>query len=170
MHPPFANILHTVTLKRYTSIYFGYFFFLTKKDKKGKPSCVIKWFLAIWIRTINIKCRVFKHLEKSWLKLLVSIITHGCSPYYNVWFVWFYSRTVRLTNCSLIQRSESHSTATQESKVITNVTGGISHSMEMNAVDQWRLRLLFTTTGHLGTLICCTVKTSHKALLESNYG
>ena len=69
-----------------------------------------------------------------------------------VWFVCFYSRTVCLPNCSLIQRSESHSRATWWSLVIESVTAGISSSMEMNAVDQWRLRLLFTTTGHLGTL------------------
>ena len=49
--------------------------------------------------------------------------------------------------------------------------------VEKNAVDQWRLRLLFTATGHLGTLICIiighlrgTVKTFHKARLEWNYG
>ena len=37
----------------------------------------------------------------------------GCSPYYNMFDLFdFYSRTVRLTNCSLIQRSESHSRET----------------------------------------------------------
>ena len=59
-----------------------------------------------------------------------------------------------------------------------SVTAGISSSMEMNAVDQWRLMLLFTTTGHLRPTLVCdiighlrgTVKTSHKALLEWNYG
>ena len=40
--------------------------------------------------------------------------------------------------------------------VLLSVIAGISSSMEMNAVDQWRLRLLFTTTGHLGPLLCCT--------------
>ena len=61
-----------------------------------------------------------------------------------VWFVLFYSRTVHLTNCSLIQRSESHSRETWGSmEVILSVIAGISSSMEMNAVDQWRLRLRF---------------------------
>ena len=61
-----------------------------------------------------------------------------------VWFVLFYSRTVHLTNCSLIQRSESHSRETWGSmEVILSVIAGSSSSMEMNAVDQWRLRLLF---------------------------
>ena len=51
---------------------------------------------------------------------------------------------MRLTNCSLIQRSESHSRETWGSmEVILSVIAGISSSMEMNAVDQWRLRLLF---------------------------
>ena len=61
--------------------------------------------------------------------------------------------------------------------MVLSVTGGISSSMEMNAVDQGRLRLLFTTTGHQRILNCCTighlrgtVKTFHKALLEWNYG
>ena len=93
-------------------------------------------------------------------------------------YVWFYSRTVCLRNCSLIQRSESRPRAAWGSMVIISVTDGISSSMEMNAVDQWRLMLLFTTTGHLGTTLICivighlrgTVKTSHKALLEWNYG
>ena len=122
--------------------------------------------------------RVFKHKEVI-LTGVVSInhYTRLLALLQYVWFVWFYSRTVRLTNCSLIQRSESHSRETWGSKVVLSVTDGISSSMEMNAVDQWRLRLLFTTTGHLGTLICCiidhlrgTVKTFHKALLEWNYG
>ena len=89
----------------------------------------------------------------------------------------FYSRTVRLTNCSLIQRSESHSKETCGSIVLISVTGGISSSIEMNAVDQCRLRLLFTTTGHQGILNCCiiahlrgTVKTFHKGRSEWNYG
>ena len=68
--------------------------------------------------------------------------------------------------------------ATQKSNFTTDVTGGISNSMEMNAVDQGRLRLLFTTTGRLGRTIICyiighlrgTVKTFQKALLEWNYG
>ena len=122
--------------------------------------------------------RVFKHKEVI-LTGVVSInhYTRLLALLQYVWFVWFYSRTVRLTNCSLIQRSESHSRATRGSLVIISVTDGISSSMEMNAVDQWRLRLLFTTTGHLGTLICCiidhlrgSVKTSHKGRSEWNYG
>ena len=50
-----------------------------------------------------------------------------------VWFVWCYSRTVHLTNCSLIQRSESHSRETWGSLVMISAIGGISSSMEMNA-------------------------------------
>ena len=123
--------------------------------------------------------RVFKNYEViltgvvsiNYYTLLLALLQY-------VWFVWFYFRTVRLTNCSLIQRSESHSRETWGSmEVVRSVTDGISSSMEMNAVDQWRLRLLLTTGGHLGALICCiighlrgTVKTSHKALLEWNYG
>ena len=72
-------------------------------------------------------------------------------------YVWFYCRTVCLTNWSLIQRSRSHSRETWGLSVIIGVTDGISSSMEMNVVDQWRLRLLFTTTGHLGTLICIII-------------
>ena len=54
-----------------------------------------------------------------------------------VLFVLFYSRAVHLTNCSLIQRSESHSRETWGSmEVILSVIAGISSSMEMNAVDQ----------------------------------
>ena len=43
------------------------------------------------------------------------------------------------------------------SLVMTSAIAGISSLTEMNAVDQWRLRLLFTTTGHLGTLIWCII-------------
>ena len=60
-----------------------------------------------------------------------------------VWFVWFYFRTVRLTNCSLIQHSESHSRETWWSMVIISVIAGTSSSLEMNAVDQWRLRIVY---------------------------
>ena len=94
-----------------------------------------------------------------------------------VFFFVFFSRTVLLTSWNRTQRSKSHSRVTWGFMVIISVIGGISSSMETNAVDQWRLRLLFTTTGHLGTLICSiighlrgTVKISHKERLEWNYG
>ena len=92
-------------------------------------------------------------------------------------FCFFFSRTVLLTSWNRTQRSKSHSRETWGFMVILSVIGGISSSMETNAVDQWRLRLLFTTTGHLGTLLCIiighlrgTVKTFHKERLEWNYG
>ena len=88
-----------------------------------------------------------------------------------------FSRTVLLTSWNRTQRSKSHSRETWWFMVILGVIGGISSSMETNAVDQWRLKLSFSTTGHLGTLICIiighlrgTVKTSHKGRLEWNYG
>ena len=98
-----------------------------------------------------------------------------------VYFISFYffifSRTVLLTSWNRTQLSKSHSRETWGFMVIKSVIGGISSSMETNAVDQWRLRLLFTTTGHQGTMICIamghlrgTVKTSHKGRLEWNYG
>ena len=94
-----------------------------------------------------------------------------------LYFFIFFSRTVLLTSWNRTQRSKSHSKETWGFMVIISVTDGISSSMEMNAVDQWRLRLLFTTTGHLGTLNCCiighlrgTVRTFHKVRLEWNYG
>ena len=77
---------------------------------------------------------------------------------------------------SRIQRLKSPFTEPWGFMVILSVIGGISNLMETNAVDQWRLRLLFTTTGHLGTLICIvighlrgTVKTFHKVRLEWHY-
>ena len=61
--------------------------------------------------------------------------------------------------------------------MLLSVIAGITSSMEMNAVDQSRLRVLFTITGQLGTIICCitghlggAVKTFHKGQLEWNYG
>ena len=95
----------------------------------------------------------------------------------DILIVFFFSRTVLLTSWNRTQRSKSHSRETWGFMVILSVTGGISSSMEMNAVGQWRLRLLFTTTGHPGTIICIiighlrgTVKTFHKGRLEWNYG
>ena len=88
-------------------------------------------------------------------------------------------RSVISTSWRPIHRSKSHFKQTWESMVIISVTGGISSSMETNAVDQWRLRLLFTITGRLVTpiIISCiighlrdTVKTFHKGRLEWNYG
>ena len=94
-----------------------------------------------------------------------------------LFFCFFFRRTVLLTSWNRTQRSESHSREICMSMVMLSVIGGISSSMETNAVDQWRLRPLFTTTGHLGTLICSiighlrgTVKTFHKGRLEWNYG
>ena len=90
---------------------------------------------------------------------------------------FFFSRTVLLTSWNRTQRSKSHSRETWGFMVILSVIGGISSSMETNAVGQWRLTLLFTTTGHPGTLIYIiiahsrgTVKTSHKGRSEWNYG
>ena len=91
--------------------------------------------------------------------------------------VVFFSRTVLLTSWNRTQRSKSHSRETWWFMVILSVIGGISSSMETNAMDQWRLTLLFTTTGNLETLICIiighlrdTVKIFHKERLEWNYG
>ena len=50
-------------------------------------------------------------------------------------YVRFYSRIVHSTNCSLLQRSKSHSRETQESKIVPHVIGGISSSTAKNAVD-----------------------------------
>ena len=92
-------------------------------------------------------------------------------------FVLFFRRTVLLTSWNRTQRSKSLSRVTWGFMAMLSVIGGISSSMETNAVDQWRLRPLFTTTGHLGTMICIiighlrgTVKTFHKGRLEWNYG
>ena len=82
------------------------------------------------------------------------------------------------TRCSLRQLLKSHSREIWESKAVQlNATGGSSSLMEMNAVDQWQLRLLCTTIGHLGILFCIitdhlrdTVKTFHKAGLLCSYG
>ena len=41
-----------------------------------------------------------------------------------------------------------------ESMVIKSVTGGFSSLMVRNAVDQWQLKLMFTTIGHLVIPIC----------------
>ena len=89
---------------------------------------------------------------------------------------FFLSKTVLLKNWSRIRRLKSHFTEPWGFMVMISVIGGISNLMETNAVDQWRLRLLFTTTGHLGTLICIvighlrgTVKTFHKVRLEWHY-
>ena len=110
------------------------------------------------------------------LFVLFSII-RDLIVYFYFFFIFIFSRTVLLTSWNRTQRSKSHSKETWGFMVIISVTDGISSSMEMNAVDQWRLRLLFTTTGHLGTLNCCiighlrgTVRTFHKVRLEWNYG
>ena len=88
-------------------------------------------------------------------------------------------RSVLSTSWRPIHRSKSHFKETWGSMVIIGVTGGISSSVETNAVDQWRLRLVFIITGRLVTkiIICCiighlrdTVKTLHKGRLEWNYG
>ena len=47
-HPPFAYTLYKEL--SCISLYFGSFWM-----KKENPSCVIKWFLAMWIRTIKLK-------------------------------------------------------------------------------------------------------------------
>ena len=90
---------------------------------------------------------------------------------------FFFSRTVLLTSWIQIQRLKSHFREPWGLMVMLSVIGGFSSSMETNAVGQWRLRLLFTMTGHLGTLICSiighlrgTVKISRKGLSEWNYG
>ena len=90
---------------------------------------------------------------------------------------FFLSRTVLFKSWSRIQRLKSHFTEPWGFMVILSVIGGILNLMETNVVDQWRFRLLFTTTGHLETLICIiighlrgTVKIYHKARLEWNYG
>ena len=90
------------------------------------------------------------------------------------------SRTVRSTSCSLIQQSKSHFKEIWEWTVLpASVTDGSSSLMVTNAVDQWQSKLLCTIVGHhlLGVPICFiidhlkdTVKTSHRARLEWNYG
>ena len=97
--------------------------------------------------------------------------------YFSV-FVAFFSRIAHSTSCSLIQLLKSHSREIHKSlALLLNATGGSSSLMEMNAVDQWQLRLLCTTIGHLGILICFitdhlrdTVKTFHRAGLLWSYG
>ena len=108
--------------------------------------------------------------------VLFSIIRDVIVYFFFIFFL-FFSRTVLLTSWNRTQRSKSHSKETWGFMVIISVIAGISSSMETNAVDQWRLRLLFTTTGHQGTLICIiighsrgTVKISHKGRLEWSYG
>jgi len=91
-------------------------------------------------------------------------------------FFWFCTRIAHLTSCSRPLRSKSRSREIWESRVQTpSVIVGFSSSMEMNAVDQWRLRLLCTTAGlHLSEIPICfitdhlrgTVRTSHRARLE----
>ena len=93
-------------------------------------------------------------------------------------FLTFLLSIAHSTSCSLIQLLKSHSREIWESMALQgNATGGSSSLMEMNAVDQWQLRLLCTTIGRLGVLICIitdhlrdTVKTFHRAGLLWSYG
>ena len=106
---------------------------------------------------------------------------HSCKIFLIVLrlYSWqFFYRIAHSTSCSLIQLLKSHSREIWESKALQlNATGGSSSLMEMNAVDQWQLRLLCTTPGHLGVLSCFitdhlrdTVKTFHRAGLLWSYG
>ena len=87
-------------------------------------------------------------------------------------------RIAHSTSWNLIQLLKSHSKEIWQWEALqVNATGGSSSLMEMNAVDQWQLRLLCSIIGHLGVLICFitdhlrdTVKTFHRAGLLWSYG
>ena len=111
----------------------------------------------------------------------IFFLYHSCKIFLIVLrlYSWhFFYRIAHSTSCSLIQLLKSHSREIQQSMALQrNATGGSSSLMEMNAVDQWQLRLLCTTIGHLGVLICFitdhlrdTVKTFHRAGLLWSYG
>ena len=116
----------------------------------------------------NVPCTTFNHLTMN-----------DKVGNYDILLVFLSYRSVFSTSWRPIHRSKSHFKETWGSMVMLSVTGGISSSMETNAVDRCRLRLVFTITGRLVTsiIISCiighlrdTVKTFHKGRLEWNYG